>query len=271
MRKVAAPQGFHWLAQALRLTARGWTSLLPIGLLMVLITQIPWLGTVVALLLGPALLGGLVWAVAQTVHGVRPGPGALFKAFDGSHRLPALVALCVPSLGLLLLLTIAMMGILGGAAGGDPARLEALQRNPVALLQLLRGHLGPLLAIGLAGGLLSWALTFFALPQVMLRQAGGFAAMGQSLRAALRNAGALLLLLLGLLGLAMLAGLVLQVLLLAGSAFGVWWRLLVWLLFIALLYAFTAALMYVAWRDVFDDAAPMQAQAPAAGEVHAEM
>ena len=269
MRKVPASQGIQWIATALRLFGRHFTGFFLLGLLWVLISQIPYLGTIVILLLGPALLAGIVHAAAQAAQGARPGPGMLFKGFDGSHRLSSLVALCLPSIGLLLLLVIAFSGALMGAVGDDPAKLQAMQADPTAMLALLRAHAVPPLVIGIGGALLSWALTFFAVPQVMLRQQGGFAAMGQSLRAVWHNLGALLLMLLGLVVLALLVSVAMSVLITLGAALGAWWRLALMVLYIALVYSYSAVLMFVAWRDVFADVAPPPPGAT--GMVHAEM
>ena len=269
MRKVPASQGIQWIVTALRLFGRHFTVFFLLGLLLVLISQIPFLGSIVALLLGPALLAGIVYAAAQAAQGARPGPGMLFKAFDGSHRLSSLVVLCLPAIGLLLLLAFAASGVVFAAIGNDPAKLQALQSDPAAMRMLLSAHLLPLLVIALAAGLLNSALTFFAVPQVMLRQQGGFAAMGQSLRAAWHNLGALALMLLGLIALGLLVSVLLTVLIAAGAALGAWWRLAWMLLLLALGYSYTALLMYVAWRDVFADA--LSPPPSATGMVHAEM
>ncbi|MCK9366619.1 MAG: hypothetical protein M0P72_05675 [Metallibacterium scheffleri] len=269
MRKVPASQGIQWITTALRLFGRHFTVFFMLGLLLVLISQIPYLGTIVILLLGPALLAGIVYAAAQAAQGARPGPGMLFKGFDGSHRLPSLVALCLPSIGLLLLIVIAFSGVMLSAVGHDPAKLQAMQSDPAAMLALLRTHAVPLLVIVLAGALLNTALTLFAVPQVMLRQQGGFAAMGQSLRAVWHNLGALALMMLGLIALALLVSLLLTVLIAAGAALGAWWRLALLVLFMALSYSYSAVLMFVAWRDVFADAAPPPPGAT--GMMHAEM
>ncbi|WP_298191852.1 BPSS1780 family membrane protein [Metallibacterium sp.] len=269
MRKVPALQGMQWIATALRLFGRHFTVFFMLGLLLVLISQIPYLGTIVILLLGPALLAGIVHAAAQAAQGTRPGPGMLFKGFDGSHHLPSLVALCLPSIGWFLLIAIAFSGVMLSAVGHDPAKLQALQSDPTAMLALLRTHALPLLVIVLAGALLNTALTFFAVPQVILRQQGGFAAMGQSLRAVWRNLGALALMLLGLIALALAISVLLTALVAAGAALGGWWRLALMVLFMAISYSYSAVLMYVAWRDVFADAVP--APPSATGMVHAEM
>jgi len=270
MHKVPAAQGIHWVVTALRLLGRHFALLFTLGLLLVLLTQIPFLGSFIGLFLGPALLGGIVWATQQRqmTGGRSIGIGALFKAFDGSQRLSSLIALCLPAIGLFLLLIITASGILAGSVGGDPAKLEIMQNNPTLLLAALRGHLLPLLTILLLGALLNFALTFFAVPQVMLRQQGGFAAMRQSLRAVGHNWAALLLMLLGLIGLGVVASLALQIIFLGGGLGG-WWRLLTLLVMLALMYSYSAVLMYVAWCDVFGDAPAAVGSAP--GEVHAEM
>ncbi|MHB1617182.1 MAG: BPSS1780 family membrane protein [Metallibacterium sp.] len=265
MRKVTASQGIQWIATALRLFGRHFTVFFMLGLLLVLISQIPYLGTIVILLLGPALLAGIVYAAAQAAQGTRPGPGMLFKGFDGSHRLSSLVALCLPLIGLLLLIAIAFSGVMLSAVGDDPAKVQALQSDPTAMLALLRTHALPLLVIMLAGALLNTALTFFAVPQVILRQQGGFAAMGQSLRAAWHNLGALALMLVGWIALIVVAVIVL----IAFSPLGSWVRLVATVFFLALYYSYFAILMYVAWRDVFAEAVPPPPGAT--GMVHAEM
>ena len=265
MRKVPASQGIQWIATALRLFGRHFTVFFMLGLLLVLISQIPYLGTIVILLLGPALLAGIVYAAAQAAQGTRPGPGMLFKGFDGSHRLSSLVALCLPSIGWFLLIVIAFSGVMLSAIGDDPAKVQALQSDPTAMLALLRTHALPLLVIMLAGALLNTALTFFAVPQVILRQQGGFAAMGQSLRAVWHNLGALALMLAGWIALIVVAVIVL----IAFSALGSWVRLVATVFFLALYCSYFAILMYVAWRDVFAEAVP--APPSATGMVHAEM
>ncbi len=273
MRTVPAMNGLQWIVDALRLFLRGGGVLLVQAMLLLLLTQIPLLGFFISLLLSPALLAGMIASAAQLAQGQRPGIGGLFRAFDGKHRLPGLIALCLPGIVLGLLFVIALSVVLLHATGGDPAAVEALQANPKALFALLAAHAGALLLLAFVLLLLGMALTFFAAAQVMLAGQGGFAAMGQSVRAVLRNVLALLLMLIALMVLGVIGGLLFAVLVRLGAGFGAWWQVLWTLVLFVLGYAYSATLMYVAWRDVFG--AGMQAQFGGASsdtqQVHAEM
>ena len=270
MRTVPAVQGVQWAIAALRILARHFGLLITLALLLVLLTQIPLLGGLISLLFGPALLGGMVWAVHQIQNGRRPGLGALFKAFDGTHSISSLVALCLPSLGMLLLLAFAVGGIVVSSVGGDPAKIQAMRQDPIMLLAALRGHLLPLAILVVLGSLLNSALTFFAVPQVMLRNQTGWMGMRQSLAAAWSNWRALLLLVGAVFGLVFATVLALQLLLIAGGSLGAWWRDLWLLLLVATLYAYSAVLMYVAWHDVLDES-PTGPALTTSSEIHAEM
>ncbi len=270
MRTYPAVQGFHWAITALRILARNFRVLILLALLLVLLTQIPLLGGLISVLLGPAMLGGMVWAVQQIQNGRRPGLGALFKAFDGTHSIGNLVVLCLPSLGVLVLLVFAVSGIFVSSVGGDPAKIDAMRQDPIMLLAALRGHLLPLALIAVFGSLLNFTLTFFAVPQVMLRNQTGWMGMLQSLRAARINWSALLVLVCAVFGLIFVTVLALQLVLLAGGSLGAWWRELWMLLLIAALYAYGAVLTYVAWHDVLDES-PTEPALTTSSEIHAEM
>lgn len=270
MRKVPASQGLQWVITALRLFGRHFAVFFLMGLVVMMLGQIPFLGSFIMLLLGPALAAGIVFAADQSTRGTPPRIGMLFKAFDGSHRLPSLIALCLPPLGLAVMLVFVAMGAMMSVTGGDPAKLQSLQSDPTALVEAFRSHLGAFLVILVAGGMLNLALTLFAAPMVMLRQQGGFSSMGQSLRAVKANLGAFAALIAGLLVLSMIAGIALVLLAMLGRSLGSWLPLALYLFLMVLSVVFSALLMYAAWRDVFDDgASPPPAETGTV--VHAEM
>lgn len=269
MRKVPASQGLQWIATALRLFGRHFAVFFLMGIVIMMLGQIPYLGSFIVLLLGPALTAGIVFAADQSVRGTPPRIGMLFKAFDGSHQLASFVALCLPTLALMLMLGFIAAGALMAVSGGDPAKIQSLQSDPAALIEALRTHLGAFIVVLVAGGLLNLALTLFAAPLVMLRQQGGFSAMSQSLRTVTGNLGAFAMLIVGLMVLSLLAGTVLILLATLGRTLGTWLPLVLYLFLMVLSVVFSALLMYVAWRDVFDDGSkPLE---EASMVVHAEM
>ncbi len=257
MRKVPAAAALAWLRFGLDMLRRYPGAFLGMGVVVVVLGQIPLAGTLIALLLGPALTAGVAHAAREADAGRTPGVGQLFEAFTGDKPLGSLVALCLPTVGLIVALILLLVFVLLGATGGDPQQLQAMTANPQALLVVLRGHLGVLLLVVLIAAVLQTMLVFFAVPRVMFDRRGAFGAMADSARASARNAGALLSLVLVLFALGIVAAAVIAVLVYLPLALlhvaGTWAQTILLMVLGTLANAFGGLVTYAAWRDVFGE------------------
>ncbi|HHW4678043.1 MAG TPA: BPSS1780 family membrane protein [Xylella sp.] len=211
IRKVPAASGAQWLLAGFALLRRAPLQLGRLGMfwgvvsvfLMMLGAQLPSLGNTsqfLMILIGPLLMGGLLWAVREVDEGRTARLGHLLQGLhDG--RAPHLLVSLLPQLvagafmgGLLLLM-------LGSSGLEQLFKLfeinqSGVQLTPEDIEQLAVGF--PVVRF------LFWfvlvVLTFVAmimalfvmLPQVMFDRADGLHALNMSLRAGLRNFPALL-------------------------------------------------------------------------------
>lgn len=268
MRKVPAAAAMAWLRFGLDMLRRYPGAFLGMGVVVVILGQIPLAGTLIALLLGPSLTAGVAYAAREADAGRTPRLGQLFEAFTGDKPLGSLVALCLPTIGLIVALVLLLMFVLLGATGGDPQQLQAMTATPEALLAVLRGHLGVLLLLVLIAAVLQTMLVFFAVPRVMFDRRGAFGAMADSVRASARNAGALLSLVFVLFALGIVAAAVVAVLVYLPLALlhvaGAWARTILVMVLGTFANALGGLVTYAAWRDVFGEmpADPVAASAP---------
>ena len=238
LRHVAADSALRWIGDALRTVFANPAPFLLMGLVVAVAAVVPVIGALALAILGPALYGGIVFATREQHAGRGADFQHLFRGFQQPGALPRLLLLCLPGIAAGIVVVVLLVLLLGsalvGAGGGDASALGAGLGAGGLLFVLLA------LAIGLA----AYALVFFAVPQVMLTGAEPIAAMGDSLRACLGNAGAFLLffflLLLSTMGLSLLVA----------------WlpTLLGQLLAMTLLVPVVSAALYFAWRDVYGEA-----------------
>lgn len=268
MRKVPAAAAMAWLRFGLDMLRRYPGAFLGMGVVVVILGQIPLAGTLIALLLGPSLTAGVAYAAREADAGRTPRLGQLFEAFTGDKPLGSLVALCLPTIGLIVALILLLVFVLLGATGGDPQQLQAMTATPEALLAVLRGHLGVLLLLVLIAAVLQTMLVFFAVPRVMFDRRGAFGAMADSVRASARNAGALLSLVFVLFALGIVAAAVVAVLVYLPLALlhvaGAWAQTILVMVLGTFANALGGLVTYAAWRDVFGEmpADPVAAGAP---------
>ena len=257
MRKVPAAAAMTWLRFGLGMLRRYPGAFLGMGVVVVILGQIPLAGTLIALLLGPALTAGVAHAAREADAGRTPRVGQLFEAFTGDKPLGSLVALCLPTVGLVVALILVLVFVLLGATGGDPQRLQAMTADPVALMAVLREHLGVLLLVVLIAGVLQTILIFFAVPLVMFDRRGAFGAMADSVRASVRSAGALVSLVLAMFAFGVVAAAVIAVLVYLPLALlhvaGSWAQTVLVMALGTLANAFGGLVTYAAWRDVFGE------------------
>ncbi len=290
IRKLPASAGAEWLLTGFALLRRAPLALGMLGMTWGLIAVVgaglamllPALGLAVQFLLllaGPVFMGGMLWAVREVDEGRVAKPSHLLHGLqDGRapHLLVSLLpqALAVIVLALLLVLMIGPSGwqqlahVMGelerinqaAAQSGvqpDPAQVQALVASLPAgriLLWLL------MVIVGFAA--LSLAL-FVMPPQVMFDRATGVHALGESLRAGVRNLPALLVFfLLTFIALVAIYFVVALAMMLATLVIGTLAVFLAQLIMMAVLMPVFAGAVYAAWKQMFGHA---DAAVPPAG------
>ncbi|MFT3755582.1 MAG: BPSS1780 family membrane protein [Pseudoxanthomonas sp.] len=283
---VPATAGAQWLLDAFALLRRQPLALGLLGLTWGAMAMVVLVGAqlnatfglalqLALSLLGPFLFAGLLWAVREVDQGRPALPMHLFKGLQ-LGRAGSLLTTLLPQVAAGLLLGVAFLALIGPEAmqrfGEAAEKMAAAQQagsppDPALLNGLPVG--GALLCLLLAFALaVAVALMLFvAVPQIIFTGTPGLRALGNSLRASLRNLPAmavfLLLLFISLLAIsfaAQIIALVVQLLLGPSAAL-----LLVNLLMMAVLMPLLAATAYYAWKQMLRDAgdAASPAQAPA--------
>lgn len=207
VRKVPASAGAEWLLGGFRLLRQAPLGLGSLGAVYGLIALlVPWskginmtlflLLELLLMVLGPLLIGGLVYAARSVDGGGNAVPGQLLQGVrDGKTArllatlIPQIVAVLVCAL--LLVLMIGTDGLaqmaqtierLQGQATPDPALVSALPLGRLTLWMLL------VLVIGVVTSF----FTFAAVPEIMFTESTAVDAMRRSLRACMRNLLALI-------------------------------------------------------------------------------
>lgn len=273
-RVAAAARGVRWFRSAIGMLDKNPRGLLLTTLLWMVIGQLPNLfsavptlaavAMLVSLLLGPALLGGLMHAIAEADAGRPVSPLQLFEGFRRPGALRPLL-----TLGLLTVLAILVLGLAGQSILG-PENIAILQKvatqqlapQDVPMEQLAPALMRFLLAAAAVLFVLLAGL-FFAVPRVLFDRRPALAAFVESFLACAANVLPLtvygLVLIVAGFALALVLGvamLLLGVLGKLGAALG----LLVYLALLMLALLVSAAGNYLAWREVFghaDDQAPV--------------
>lgn len=260
MRKVPIGNSLAWIRDAFATVGGHPLEFVTMGLIMATIAMIPLLGFLTLLFLGPALIGGMIYAAGENAHGRKPQVGQLFRVFQEGERLGSFVALCLPIvIGAFVLLLFAIPlvvyamhnGLLSEQMRSDPVAMNA------ALKQLLFHHRAGMLylAVMLIVLFLVEMTTFLAIPAVMLRRKRASEAIRLSFSACRRNLGAFLVALL-------LFGAALQVLAHVLDLFlpGLWASYLASMCY----YTLLGPLSHAMFVDIFGDAGAADVSADAA-------
>ena len=241
IRKVPAGNGVTWITEAIQLILKNPGPFVLMGLVIAVAGVIPILGALALAILGPALYGGIAWAAREQSRGGKAVFEHLFQAFQQEGKIGPMLLLCLPGVigGVVsAILLVILISSIGFAGAGISAATDSS-----AALWASRG-MGGLLALVfiMALAIPVFALTLFAIPDLMFKHNDAIGAMKQSVRASVDNIGALLLYLLILI-VAMFLIKVLSVI----SVF-----LAQFLVFIALA-PIVGTSMYLAWKDVYGD------------------
>lgn len=259
IRKVPAGNGVTWITAAVQLLLKNPAPFVLMGLVMAVAGIIPILGSLALAILGPALYGGIAWAARAQARGEAARFEHIGQAFNEEGKIGPMLLLCLPGVigGMLAGIVVVIMLAMVMAGAG----ISAAADSATALWTSLGvGGLFVVLVL-LAVGVVVFAMTFFAIPDVMFARNDAFAAIKQSLSASRANVGALLLYLLILL----VAMLVLMLVLSLLSSI-----LAQFLVSIALAPVIGTS-MYLAWKDVYGETtaelAPPQTASPDAGGI----
>jgi hypothetical protein len=272
VRKVPASAGAEWVLGGFRLLRQspiGFGTLgLVYGLIALVVSLSAQKSTPLALLLelvlvvvGPLLIGGMVYAARTIDGGGHAAPEHLLQAVREGKTL-RLLATLLPQVIALLVCAVLLVLLIGGdqlqAMAQTIAQLQT-QTNPdpalAATLPIGRLMLWLLLVcvIGIAAGF----FTFFAAPEIMFTDSSAFDAMRRSFHACVRNLPALLLFLV-LAAIAVLAVYIAVMLIaliarvLAGPAA---MEIVAQLLSTAVLMPVITGAMYVGWKQMLADGA----------------
>lgn len=206
MRKVGIEKGAEWIGEGFGILRKHPAEFLLMGLIYTGISLIPYgFGMLVILLLGPALMGGMIHASRQAADGLKPRVGALFHAFQDGDRIGSYIALCLPVVAFVILLIFLFMPVFiplghalqnAGVDTSDPGNSEAVAEALKPILASMVGHVLVLMVITVVLGFLTGMLLFLASARIMLAHEPAFRAMRSSFLACKRNFGAYFILML---------------------------------------------------------------------------
>lgn len=263
IRKVPMGAGAEWLLGGIAVLRKAPLTLGLLGLIWGGLSALGSLGGQVWLSLlmgiaGPILFAGIIHAANEVEQGRPANPGHLLQGVRDGKAL-RLLAMLLPQLVAMVVLVVLLVAMVG------PDQLERmttvmieLQTNPdPALVESLPlGALFGWMVAAVAIGVVTGFFTFAAIPEVMFTQRTAFAAMGLSLRACLRNLGALLVMLVlivvGMIALSLALQLVGVLLAFAIGAQGSMFA--VQLLLMAILLPVMGGTVLLAWRQMLGDA-----------------
>ena len=227
IRKVPVSAGAEWLLGGFALLRRAPLGLGLLGAIWGLLSMgvvlaasaATTLGLLLQLALalaGPLLFAGLVWAAHEVDQGRAPAPSSLLAGIREGHTRSLLSTLLPQALAGIVLgaLLLALLGPDGVQHSADVfARMQAMSQSgsqpdpqevEALAASLPAGRILLWLLLVFAAGIAVSLALFLSVPQILFGRATGPAAMRNSLRASLHNAGAVLVYLL-LAGIALFA------------------------------------------------------------------
>ncbi|NIM71236.1 MAG: hypothetical protein GTN86_12025 [Xanthomonadales bacterium] len=254
IQRLPTLRGVAWLTGGLMLIRRQPARLLLFGLILQFLmglAQSGLLGLILILSI-PALTAGMLHVMSAVDRGLRPPLTALFAAFTSGPRLLRLLAL--GALVLALAIIAVMIGLAGAPLVLDEALITRLEQGDVSAVQELDPALRQRMVLAvLAGMLLGGCVSYFAVPLVWFADRAAAAAMLAGVMGLLRNWRPMLLLGFLLLVIAMPAGLLTGVLLVAPAGESAMSPLLalVTLLLVVIFQLLVFGTQYAAFKDIF--------------------
>lgn len=269
-RIAPAGQGVKWFQGAVRMLDKNPRGLLAVTLLLALLDQVPNLLasvqslslvlSVLLILCGPALLGGVMFAIAEADAGRPVSPMHLFEGLRRPGARGPLLLLGVFGLLALTLLGVAAQRILGADNLTILMQVAEQKLAPQDVpMEKLVGPLMQTLTVAAAVLFVLLAGWFFAVPRVLFDGRRAFAAFGESMLACAANVLSLTVYGLLLVAASFLIGLALAILAVVFGLFGKAGGVLLGIVMIAVytvVMVVSASGNYLAWREVFgrDDA-----------------
>lgn len=205
-RKLPAGAGAEWLLSGFRLLRASPAGLGLLGAIFGLVTTgltlagvaVPKLmgpSQIVAALLGPLLLAGVIWAVREVDQGRNAQPGHFARAIH-EGGVGRLLATLLPQLAAVLLIAMLLVALIGmdhlqTLIHAVEATQQQTRPDNVALSNLPFGRLLLWFLLALAIGIVAGFFNFTAIPQIVFEKRTAMDAMRRSFRACLRNLGAL--------------------------------------------------------------------------------
>jgi len=214
-RRLGLRDGIGWLGAAAELLYAGFSSLIGVVALWLLVSMlaalIPAVGQLLLIVFTPLLTAGLIEAFDQVGRGRRPRPMVLFAGWaDPVKRTQLLVLGLWTLLGSLLAAAI-LVGSITAQVGAE--RLQQATANPEALMDLLGGvSFGAALWMSAIVFTVLLSSLYFAIPAIQFERCRAGRALAFSLAACLRHWLALLGFALALLALGLALALIWSVL-----------------------------------------------------------
>ena len=205
--RVDAGRGWGWIVEGWRLFAQApgiWIVLLLIYLaISVVLSLIPFVGTLAHALLNPLLIGGMLYGAAAQARGEPLEIAHLFRGFQDQERMGPLVVLGAISVAGYVLMGLVIVVFVGGSvATGVALDSAGIGASSEAMMGLFAGAgLITALIVLTIGVLITMAL-FYGIPLVMLGGQNAWSAAQDSVAACWINI--LPMLVLGLIYLALI-------------------------------------------------------------------
>jgi len=177
-----------WFKSGLSLTFKNPGAFIVMGLVFgvisIVLAFIPVLGAIAMLVLAPVFYGGFIHAAREEDQGRKAEIGHLFVGFQQPGKIGPMMMLCLPSVAAGILAAILGFVLIGGsiaamAMGGNGGGMGIMGLVLFALIAF---------ALGLGAA----AMTYFAVPRVMLDGIEPIAAMKESLGVVLANIASIL-------------------------------------------------------------------------------
>jgi uncharacterized membrane protein len=267
IRKLPASAGAEWLLGGFGLLRRSPLGLGAMGALYGALALLLSLAAahsvslfmlleVVLIVIGPLLVGGMVYAASRVDAGGRAEPGQLLQGVR-EGRVAPLLATLLPQIALTIAAVLLLVVVIGPQRIAEMGQLvERMQQQATPDPELLRGFpVGRLLLwllLVFVAAIVTSFFTFIAVPGIMLAGNRAFAAMATSFRACVRNLPAMVVFFLLTMIAAMAVYIAVMLLGLVAALVGgpTAMQVVVQLLATAVLMPVVTGAMYFAWKQM---------------------